>query len=355
MERKIQISLTKFSLLAVLLLVIPALLLPACRFDPTSDPQYRMGLVQEMKAFEQSVGFKPTSNFGSYSSQTQAYDYYFYAPKFDLPYSMGDPLLQFGLGTADNATIDRSQYDVFFYSIQAIASVGTPITESLMEAPLYRFIQVVFHEDCHEQVNPPLSLGEPSAEVIGYAAALQFTAQKFGPRSEVYRTLKLLSDNKLQESAVYTEYYARLTDLYSRFHAGLINEPETRRQKDELLRSMAAALRAIWGGSPELNNAFIAFQMTYERHFPLLYRVYAATGSDLKRTVEIFRAMPGQNQNPQSLDDIKNIENEVARYLQDNLEKIAPATTPVPALARGQAWLQGQTGRIAAGLPAASP
>ncbi len=318
--------------LCLALLVLLSLVLPACARNQTDSPEYRMQLVTEMKDFERQLGFHETRNFRQYNAQAQAYDYYFYAPKTDLPYSMGDPLLGLGTGKSENVTLDRGQYDFFFYAIPAIASVGTDVTKSLMDSPLWRFIQVVFHEDWHEQVNPPLSLGEPSAEIIGYAAAIQFTARKFGENSDVCRTLRDRFAQKIRESKVYTDYYGRLSELYAAYHAGTLAEKQTLQQKDDLIGAMNDALRDIYGArQDQLNNAFIAFQMTYLRHLPLMYRVLQATRNDVKQTAAIFKAMPGQDRNPQNIDQIKGIEGEAVDYFRQSLVRLgAPAASGGP-------------------------
>ncbi len=302
--------------------------LPACAPEYTDTPDFRMQLIREMKEFEQQFGLHETSNFKQYSPQQQSYDYYFYAPIFELPYSSGDSLLGFGHGKSENVTLDRSKYDFFFYEVPAVASVGTDVTKSLMDSPLWRFIEVVFHEDWHEQVNPPLSLSEPSAEVMGYALALRFTGQKFGENSGVHRDLQYNLSVKIRESAVYTEYYAKLSDLYAAYRAGSFNESETRTRKDLILNDMGHILKDIYGVKPDqLNNAFIAFQMTYLRHFPIMYRLYQATGGDIAKTADILKGMPGQNQNPPNIEAIKQIENQAVKYFQENFTRLgAPAT-----------------------------
>ncbi len=342
------------------LLVLLSLVLPACARSQTDSPEYRMQLVTEMKDFERQLGFHETRNFRQYNAQAQAYDYYFYAPKTDLPYSMGDPLLGLGTGKSEDVTLDRGQYDFFFYSIPAIASVGTDVTKSLMDSPLWRFIQVVFHEDWHEQVNPPLSLGEPSAEIIGYAAAIQFTARKFGENSDVCRTLRDRFDQKVREAGVYTTYYGRLSEVYAAYHAGTLTEKQTLEKKDDLIGGMNDALRDIYGArQDQLNNAFIAFQMTYLRHFPVMDRLLQATGRDVKQTIDMLRAMPGQNENPQNIDQIKEIESRAADYFRQNLERLgAPSSglrsKPVTVFV-ARNLLRGQARTIAAGLPASYP
>ena len=286
--------------------------------EPSDDETYRLGLITEIKAFENRLGFSETENFKTYSDEIGAYDYYFYTSKTELPYSLDDPLLQNAAGKPGDISVDLGEYDVFYYSIEAIAGVKTPVTKSLLRAPLPRFIHVILHEDWHEQMDSPLGIEEPCAEIVSYQAALLFTEEKFGQDSAVYKTLKEEFTNKLRESKIYRQYYEELNLLYSSFDSGRISQSETLSRKAKLLESMAKALKDIWGASPrQLNNAFIAFQMTYLRHLPLIYQVYSAKNFDLMETMAIFHSVPGQGAKFDDVEELKNIEQEVTDYLQE--------------------------------------
>ena len=251
-------------------------------------------MIAEIKAFEKELGFAETENFKMFSPETEAYHYLFYTPGMQLPYSLDDPALMSAIGTRDSVYLDFKKYDAYFYSIPSVAGEGTPVTESLLQAPLYRFIQIIFHEDWHEQIDLPHGLEEPSAEIISYAAATLFARDRFGQDSQVYQTLVKHFDNKLRESEIYIAYYARLEDLYAQYHEGKLSELDTLIRKSRLLEDMGNELQLIWGGKPDqLNNAFIAFQMTYLRHLPLMYEVFQAADSDLGRIIPILLGHAG--------------------------------------------------------------
>ena len=307
-----------------ILFIILLIILLGCR-PPGGDSELnktqidRLELIDKIKAFEKKLGFNETENFRVYSDNVEAYDYYFYTSKTDLPYSLDDPSLQHGRGKPENAPIDLAKYDVYFYSIEAVAGVKTPVTKSLLRAPLHRFIHVVLHEDWHEQMDSPLSIEEPCAEVVSYPAAILFAEKEFGRDSKVYERLKDGFRKKLEESKLYQQYYDELKLLYAQFHSGEISEAETLANKEELLESMAEDLQGLWGGKPsQLNNAFIAFQMTYQRYFPLMYQVYSATGFDLRKTMAIFRSVPEQGTEFANMQELKDIETRVTDYLHES-------------------------------------
>jgi len=318
-------------LLTVLLLFTTGCHLSYPQGELTGDKQQRMQLVGEIKAFQRELGFDESGNFKTSSDETEAYDYFFYTPNTALPHSLDDPLLQSSIGKPEH--FDLEGYDVFFYSIQAIADVETPVTRSLMRAPLSRFIHIIFHEDWHEQIDLPLGIEEPSGEIVSYNAALLFAEKKFGRDSAVYRMLKEEYSNKLRGSIVYQQYYDELSGVYARYHSGEITEERAFSHKAELIESMGHELRDIWSARPDqLNNAFIAFQMTYFRHFPLMHQVFASTGFDLPKTIAIFRAMPKQGASFETVEDVKNIETEVTNYLRETHQQISRVdrTLPMP-------------------------
>ena len=191
--------------LLIILILVSAAAVPSCQPGISIGQEQKLQLIEEIKEFERELGFVETENFRTYSPETEAYHYLFYTSSTQLPHSLDDPALIAAIGTRDSVSLDYQKYDAFFYSIPSVAGEGTPVTESLMQAPLDRFIQIIFHEDWHEQVDLPLGLEEPSAEIIGYTAAMLFTRKKFGQDSQVYGTLEKQLDNKLRESEVYRE------------------------------------------------------------------------------------------------------------------------------------------------------
>ncbi len=306
--------------LLIISIVVSAAAFSSCQPSAPAAGEQRLKLIEEIKAFEKELGFLETENFKVYSPEIGAYDYLFYTSSTQLPYSLDDPALISAIGTRDSVSLDYQKYDAYFYSIPSVAGEGTPLTESLVKEPFFRFIHIIFHEDWHEQIDLPTGLEEPSAEVISYAAAKLFAGDKFGQDSQTYRTLSRDLDNKLRESEVYRKYYTRLTALYGQYHEGKLSELDTLTGKARLLETMGDELYSIWEGKPDqLNNAFIAFQMTYYRHLPLMSDVLQANDSDLRETIRIFLAMPEQRKSFDTLEQVKGIEESVVDYLSRNL------------------------------------
>lgn len=317
------------AILSILLLAMTS----GCHLS--SERQYRMQLVSEIKEFQRELGFDETGNFKSYSDEIESYDYFFYTPQTTLPYSLDDPLLLSSEGNVEDYNVEG--YDVYSYSIQAIADVETPVTSSLMKASLSRFIHTIFHEDWHEQIDLPLGIEEPSGEIVSYNAALLFAEKKFGRDSAAYKALKEEFGNKFQESMVYQWYYDELSALYARHRSGEVTEERTISCKADLIESMGSELQDIWGARPDqLNNAFIAFQMTYFRHFLLMHEVFASTGFDLPKAIAIFQAMPKQGASFETVEEVKKIETEVTNYLSETHQQSSRVDTTPPTPDNGE-------------------
>ena len=118
----------------MLVLILAA---PACsvkRPATASRPSYpHQDVIREIKDLEKTLGFQATENFLNYSEATPAYYRCYYTGKLELPASYEQ--LQLVEGDAAGCSLDENQYDIFFYSIEAVATGTAPVTPSLAQAP----------------------------------------------------------------------------------------------------------------------------------------------------------------------------------------------------------------------------
>ena len=90
--------------------------------------------------------------------------------------------------------------------------------------------------------------------------------------------------------------------------------------KAELIEAIGGELEELWGARPDqLNNAYIAFQMTFFRHFLLMHQVLASNDYDLSKTISVFLSMPNKGENFETVSELKSIETEVTNYLMENI------------------------------------
>jgi hypothetical protein len=55
------------------------------------------------------------------------------------------------------------------------------------------------------------------------------------------------------------------------------------------------------------NNAGLAFDMTYAKHYPLIYELYLASGQDLKATVSATKKALAARSEPEAIRRLQNL------------------------------------------------
>jgi hypothetical protein len=252
-----------------------------------------LATIQEIKAFQQTLGIEHTDDFLQYSAAPRAINRCYYTGKLELPASYR------GLGlTQDDLAgclARGTAGDVFFYPAEAVASGTAPVSPALADAPLDRLLMVVSHEDFHDQRETrkaSTETAEAAATLIGFLAASEFAREHYGPAAGPYQGLNRDAELFLQKARIVNLYYSRANDLYEIFRSGTIGEQAALAGKAELFARLREECSAI---SPEpasfnkcpaaMNNAGLAFDRTYTRDYPLVFGLYTLLGRDTTRTV----------------------------------------------------------------------
>jgi hypothetical protein len=250
-------------------------------------------IVGELKAFAESIGGEPTANFLSYSPRIVADERCYFTGKLQLPEYYSH--LRLVRETESRCTSRSDEFDVFFYPVQAVASGEETITVSLAEAPTERLLVVVPHEDFHNQSaarKAPTEVAESAATLVGFLTASVFARDKFGEDSTTSQLLARDVDLFLRKSHLVNAYYDRVSDLYRSYRDGALTQEQTLAKKSELFAELQQSCSAI---SPDpvsfnkcpaaMNNAGLAFDRTYTRHYPLMHDLYTSLGSDTSALV----------------------------------------------------------------------
>jgi len=243
--------------------------------------------IEKLKSVEESAGFHPTGNFKHRNPAIAAYYRCYYTGKLELPESYRD--LQLRDGTKDGCALDEKKYDVFFYPIEAVASGHTPVTQSLESAPPERQVMVVPHEDFHAQIKGlPVRIAEAAATLVGFAVGA--AAMDEAPRD---------ADLFLRKAEIVNRTFDTLSEVYKRARRGEISAHAARDEQRYLLEIARQECTAILPSPRSFNkclsaenNAGLAFDHTYTKFYPLLYRVYLGCGKDLKCTTQKILAAP---------------------------------------------------------------
>jgi hypothetical protein len=301
---------------AAVLLIASAAFLPLAEAGPPPGPFPRQDLIRALKHLEKTLGFRRTKSFSRSSDRSVASYRCYYTGKLELPESYAG--LHLKQAAKDGCTLDPEKYDTFFYPIEAVANGKSPVTTSLARDSTERFLAVVAHEDFHASTGKlPATLTEPAATLVGLLTASELAREKFGANSEVYRNLAIEPELFLRKAELVARYHARLSKLYAAVRSGEVSQEDALAQKQGLFAEIQRECKAITPNPKSFNkclsannNAGLAFDMTYAKHYPLIYELYLAYGQDLKATVRATRKALAAGSEPEALRRLHNLINE---------------------------------------------
>jgi hypothetical protein len=279
------------------------------------DPGHAGDVIGGMKRFEEAQGIEPTGNFERRSEKAAASYRCYFTGKLELPETYDQ--LQLRQTKGQPCPIDETRYDVFYYAIEAVASGNTPVTGNLEKASIERVLMVVPHEDLHdakELKGLPAAIAEAATTLIGFHTAAAFARERYGAESNTYRNLSREAELFLRKSEIVNRYFENLKDLYAGVREGRTTRESALSAKAETFSRLREECQAIrpapssFDACPAaLNNAGLAFDSTYTRYYPLIYRVYVASGRDFQATLNAL--------GPRARGKAKS-EAEVAAYLR---------------------------------------
>jgi putative aminopeptidase len=262
-----------------------------------TPPSPQQDSIQAIKRVERELGFTESANFEHRSGHEDAYYRCYYTGKLNLPDSYEG--LRIKDGDENGCELDEEKHDVFFYKIEAVAGIGTPITEALEESSIERLAVVVSHEDFHEdpQVQKlPTRIGEAATTLVGFLVAARFARDEYGADSETYRNLEQEAGLYRRKSEIVNQFHAQIADLFDDARRKRISRTEAESRKEDLYAQMQTRCEAIQPEPTSFNkclaannNAGLAFDMTYTRFYPLLDELHRALESDIKRTISALR------------------------------------------------------------------
>lgn len=203
-------------------------------------------VISALKDFQRSLGLRETTNFSSRAERIEAYYHCYYTGKLTLPTSYEG--LEFREGEKTGCSLDEDKYDVFFYPIEAVATVATPVTSMLEKASVERLAVVVAHEDFHDHEaieELPRPIAEAASTLIGFLAAAEFARTQWGEDSAEYRNLSLEADLFLRKARLVNVYHARLSRLYAAVRAKQITRGDALSSKRELFGALRNECMAI--------------------------------------------------------------------------------------------------------------
>jgi hypothetical protein len=256
-------------------------------------------VIAEVKDFAVALGGHETQNFLRHSENHTSDNRCYFTGKLQLPefYSA----LRMVREDGERCAARGGEHDVFFYPVQAVASGEETITVSLAEAPTERLLVVVPHEDFHSQREArtaPTEVAEAAATLVGFLTATEFAKDRFGAESMTARMLARDADLFLRKSFVVNQYYDKVSALYRGLETGEVTPPQALERKALLFAELQRSCGDIapdpvsFNKCPAaLNNAGLAFDRTYTRHYPMLHELYTLLGHDTSALVAALKRL----------------------------------------------------------------
>jgi len=273
----------------------------------------RQDLVSAVKRLERKLGFRRTRNFHKESADSAVAYRCYYTGKLDLPDTYAG--LQLIAGTKAGCPVDTQKYDLFFYPMDASGSGKTPLSASLAHESVERFLVVVPHEDYHankELRDLPATWGEASATLIGFIMAGEVARQEFGENSEVYQNLQREPELFARKAEIVNRYHAQLSRLYAAAQAGRISGSDALAEKQRTFEEIHQECSAISPAPKSFNrclaannNAGLAFDETYTKYYPLMYKLYLEEGGKLKPTVGALQRIMNAKADEEALQNLR--------------------------------------------------
>ena len=276
---------------------------PQPNVAPVSPPQtthfVATEVIAEVKDFAVALGGHATDNFRRHSDRHTSDNRCYFTGKLQLPefYSALHMVREDG----ERCAARSGEHDVFFYPVEAVASGEESITVSLAEATTERVLVVVPHEDFHNQREAwkaPTEVAEAAATLVGFLTASGFANDRFGAESATARALARDADLFLRKSYIVNQYYDKVSALYHEFRSGALAPAQTLERKAQLFAELQRSCAEI---APEpasfnkcpaaMNNAGLAFDRTYTRHYPMLHDLYTQLGSDTSALVSTLKRL----------------------------------------------------------------
>jgi hypothetical protein len=245
-------------------------------------------VIDDIRAFEQRIGFHPTHNFLDLDHETESYPFCGYVSILHLPYSYEDPAIRWrDVPTeADCRTLAGGDMDMYFGQSEAVGQIGTPVTTSMLAGSLARFVYLVIHEDCHDQFDLPQGIEEPLCNVITYHGMVAYAQGPERPGVIGRSAMRGFAARESERTHALKAAFEELERQYARHGR---KELSTAALMEARARILARMERTLAVKSGTLGNVAMANEMTYSRHFPYLESVFEALGRDLAGAVAFFR------------------------------------------------------------------
>ncbi len=277
----------------------------ACKGDIDQNLIESFGLVSEVKKFgREKFGLEESTNYRFYSSgkpyspvkryynllispknvMPAEWEYDFLEKKQDYRKDIDDPikLASFEDDLIDEREFYSSKNDVHYREILNYND-SCDLTPDFMNESLSRQIELVLHEDWHFSTAKWFAglannLDEGSATFFGFLGAIEFARYAGGKESDLYKSAVSSMESYKAYAITNNSLFEKISEVYARD----IPIDEKAKLREEIIKK---------SGNGETNNARIAADYVYTKHFITFYKIYEKYRS-LDVVVKILKKMP---------------------------------------------------------------
>ncbi len=300
------------------------------QFDPAE--QQLIDLIASVKQFEyDSLGLAPTDNFTKFDNAIN-YGMLTYKKKTDMPFSLYDPDFYiytiFDTSAASNMhllfqkyEIDATSYDIHFYRNRETAG-GTRVTQKMAQYTREELLYTIIHEDWHNNADLPFHVEEASGNLIAYVSAHLYFKQK--------NSLDIFLKAKLNNALRVNECYDSLLTLTQNYADSVF-------AYEVYMTHRSRIIKKFFPSSTDASGAlFISDQHTYTYYYPLMYRLFYATGKNIQKTIAILKSIPFHDpffawkiSKKFYFSEMREQELKIEKYLENSIENAYQDTVSV--------------------------
>lgn len=292
-------------------------------------------LLVDIRAFEARIGFQPTRNFTSYADDRESFPFCGHVGRLHLPYSYEDPAIVWSeVSDEEQCMAYAGAEDVLYTETEAVGEAESPITPTMLAAPLPRLLYLIVHEDCHDQFELPQGIEEALCNVISFRALTMIAAEKYTRAPAEHAAIHRFVRESIDRAHATVSLYARLAALYA-LHASRKLDGEALLERRAAL--FRAAEREIDWPKDSMNNVWVANSMTYSRHYAAIDAVFDALGGDLARGIAFFRRVDRLKIAPEKLMAARRLSTERSVEFLRAYEEAVLRTTREALAAEGAA------------------
>jgi hypothetical protein len=202
-------------------------------------------LLEEVRAFEQRIGFRKTATFVEFSEEQGRVPFCGHVSRLYLPYSYEDPaILWYDVATERECRAHADGADVYFGTVEVLGESNAAVSPEVLAVQLNRFLYLVIHEDCHEQFGFPYGIEEALCNLIAYKGMAAFSEEKYGAEAREHVAIQRYANRESERTRAIRTLYEQLAGHYARYERKELSEDALLRERAQVFGACTTRLAA---------------------------------------------------------------------------------------------------------------